>query len=235
MNIYIDIETVPSQDPAVIAAFEDDAEQAKATVCAPSNYKDETKIAEYIAAKRAEIDLEIEMKWRKTSFDGGLGHIVCASIALDDAEPMSFWRPEWHANEAAVMRDMFDCLSDAYTPSTDRRPVFIGHYVTEFDLRFIFQRAVMLGIRPPSIIPFSAKPWDDSVFDTMTRWAGTRGTIGLDKLCRAFGLPEKGDIDGSKVWDFVRAGRLDEVVAYCEDDVRRVRGIHKRMTFQQAA
>jgi hypothetical protein len=46
----------------------------------------------------------------------------------------------------------------------------------------------------------------------------------------AFGLPGKGGVDGSMVAGMVRAGRIDEVAAYCADDVRRVRAIYQRMT-----
>ena len=53
MNIYLDIETIPGQQPAVREALAADAAIEKAAVRAPSNYKDETKIAEYIAAKHA--------------------------------------------------------------------------------------------------------------------------------------------------------------------------------------
>lgn len=70
----------------------------------------------------------------------------------------------------------------------------------------------------------------------MTAWAGWGGRVALDRLCAALGLPEKGseigeDIDGAKVWDFVRAGRIEEVAAYCRADVERVRAIHQRLTF----
>jgi len=120
------------------------------------------------------------------------------------------------------------------------RPTFIGHNIVAFDLRFIFQRAVLNGVIPPSIIPFNARPWDDSVFDTMTAWAGVGNRVSLDKLCGAFGIAKKGseigdDIDGSKVWDYVRTGRIADVVEYCKGDVERVRAIHRRMTFAEAA
>ena len=74
----------------------------------------------------------------------------------------------------------------------------------------------------------------------MTAWAGARGTVSLDKLCKVFGIATKGseiedEIDGSKVWEFVQAGRIDDVAKYCAGDVERVRQIHKRLTFAQAA
>lgn len=76
MNIYLDIETIPGQSPTVRDALSASAALEKADVRAPSNYKDETKIAEYIAAKHAEIDSAADEKWRKTALDGAYGQNV---------------------------------------------------------------------------------------------------------------------------------------------------------------
>ena len=65
--------------------------------------------------------------------------------------------------------------------------------------------------------------------DTMIKWAGATGRISLDRLCRALGPPGKGGFDGSMVWDAVKNGRIDEVVEYCDDDIRRLRCAHRRM------
>jgi len=46
---------------------------------------------------------------------------------------------------------------------------------------------------------------------------------------------ELGDeIDGSKVWDFIREGRIADVAAYCGGDVARAREMHRRLTFVTA-
>ena len=60
---------------------------------------------------------------------------------------------------------------------------------------------------------------------------GTGGRIKLDALCKALGIEGKpDDIDGSKVWDFVKAGEHQKVCDYCADDVRKTREIYQRMT-----
>lgn len=248
MNIYLDIETIPGQSPDVMALFREDAQADMDAVRAPANYKDEAKIAEYIAAKRAEIEAGIEERWRKTSFDGALGHIAVIGYAIGDDEPVTLYHDAYGTPEAE--RDMLAGFFAAVNSASGRMlaggtrtgstPTIIGHNVLDFDLRFIFQRAVMLGIRPPQCLPFDAKPWDKTVFDTMTAWAGARNRVSLDKLCRAFGIAGKGseiedDIDGSKVWDFVEAGRIADVARYCAGDVERVRQIHQRLTFQSDA
>lgn len=241
MDIYLDIETIPGQSPAVLDAIKADAEAEKSTVRAPSNYKDQAKIEEFVAAKHAEIDAAVDEKWRKTSFDGAFGQIVVASIAIDDAEPIAFYRDDWKTSERHIISDLFAALRDSYRASSMTRPVFIGHNVVAFDLRFIFHRAALLGIVPPAFFPINPRPWDSTVFDTMVAWAGVGNRVSLDKLCRAFGIQTKGselggeEIDGSKVWDFVQAGRITDVATYCKADVRRVRALHRFMTFSSPA
>jgi hypothetical protein len=233
VNIYIDIETIPGQSQAVLEAIREDAAIEKAAIRAPSNYKDQAKIDEYIASKRAEIDASSDERWRKTALDGAYGQIVVAAIAIDDATPVAFYRDNYVFAEREILRDLFAALDGANNLT---RPTFIGHNLVGFDLRFIFQRAVINNVIPPAMIPFNARPWDETVFDTMTAWAGVGNRVSLDKLCGAFGLPKKGseigeEIDGSKVWDYVRSGRIADVAEYCKADVERTRALHRRMTF----
>lgn len=240
MNIYLDIETIPGQSPAVREALAADAAIEKANVRAPSNYKDEAKIAEYIAAKHAEIDEAADEKWRKTSFDGAYGQIVVAAIAIDDAPPVAFFDGDWSRAESGILVSLFAAIRTAYEQNRNVRPTFIGHNLVAFDLRFIFQRAVINGVIPPAVIPFNAPAWSDMVFDTMVAWAGVGNRVSLDKVCSVLGLAKKGteigeDIDGSKVWDYVQAGRIAEVAEYCKADVERARSIHRRMIFAEAA
>jgi hypothetical protein len=90
---------------------------------------------------------------------------------------------------------------------------------------------VINGVKPSVRIPYDAKPWGD-VIDTLYLWKGVSKSGGsLDAICKAFGIPGKGDMDGSKVWDAVKNGEIDKVAEYCHDDVDKLRQIHKRMMF----
>lgn len=235
LEVFFDIETVPNMDGRALEQFASDADAAKAAVKAPGNYKDEAKIAEYVSAKQAEIDAEIHDRVLKTSFDGALGHIAVIGVALNDQAPTAFYvdSKEPHKHEADIIKQFFDFLKGQYNPTRQMRPRFIGHNIVNFDLRFLLQRAIVLGIRPPSFIPFNAKPWDDTVYDTMAEWSGFKGSISMDKLAKALGLPGKQGIDGSQVWPMVAAGRIKEVADYCANtDVKQTRDIYRRMTFQ---
>lgn len=236
MDITLDIETVPTQDPTVIEALRADMRQelveALAAVKAPGNYKDEAKIAAFIDDAKskllAEHEAAVDEAYIKTGLDGGAGQICVIGWAVDDEEPHSLCIDG--PSESAVLGAFFDELAGLYRPT--KRMRFIGHNHVGFDLPFIWQRAMILGIKPPGCLPRNPKPWDDSVFDTMTEWAGVRERISMDRLCRALGIPGKGSIGGGDVWPMVKAGRIAEVSEYCRGDVSRTRAIYKRMTFQ---
>lgn len=236
MNIYLDIETIPAQDPEAIKMLRKEADEEKRLIKAPSNYKDVAKIDEYIAAKKIEIDAAFDERYRKTSFDGALGQVVCVSYAIDDNEPAVIYASEWKDSEQFILTSLYENLQASYNPNSQVRPVFIGHNIVSFDLRFLLQRSIIVGVKPPMFIPFKAKPWDDVVFDTMTAWAGVGNRVSMAKLCEVFKIDAKGsevdgEIDGSKVWDYVQAGRIDDVATYCMHDVIRTRQIYKRINF----
>lgn len=231
----LDIETLPGQQPSVRAELEEQAAAEKEAVKAPANYKDEEKIKAFLADKHAEIDAEVETKWRKTTFDGAWGEVCIIGFARDDGEILVGDSKE-HGGEGHLLAWFFDTLHELFKESERRTVQVVGHNVADFDLKFLWQRSVIHGIQVPAWIPWKAKPWDERIFDTMTQWAGVRDRVSLDKLCRALGVATKGseigeEIDGSKVWDFWKAGKIPELRTYCAGDVDRVRQIFKMMTF----
>lgn len=235
MNIYLDIETIPGQNPAL-------PEQIAADITPPGNMKRTETIAKWEAEEKP---AAIEEAWRKTSFHGDRGEVVCIAWAVDEGPVQSASRSpdplhHEHAGELELLDYFFYELDQACRPRKGQRvaPTFVGHKVRDFDLRFLFQRAVILGVRPSVRLPHDSRPGSSEVYDTMTAWAGWGGRISLDRLCRALRIPTKGselggeEISGDKVWDFVQAGRIQAVTEYCKADVERVRAVHQRLTFR---
>lgn len=220
-NIFFDLETIPTDDPAIIADI-------AAGIKPPGNLKKAETIEAWERDEKPGAVLEAI---KKTGLDGTFGRICCIGFAVDD-EPVDCA----FGHEADCIENFFRWLQNAARISSyseSRQAIFVGHNILSFDLRFLWQRCVVNGIRPPAFIPFNAKPWDGKVFDTMTAWNPAREkSISLDKLCRALGVPSsKGDLDGSKVAEYWHAGRHQEVADYCMADVEAVRQCHKRMVF----
>lgn len=238
MNLYLDIETIPTQRQDVCDYLEeslrDDLTAQLEAVCAPANYKDAEKIAEYCASKKASLQSEFLSKLRDkiegTGLDGAFGQVFCIGWALDNDGPTV----SYGMNERMVLEQFGKSMRIA--ASEQHTTTVIGHNVSSFDLRFLTQRFIVNGIRPPFVIAraAAAKPWEqEKVFDTMVQWAGVGQRISLDRLCLALSIPSpKGELDGSKVWQWVQDGKHDEVARYCERDVETARLVHRRMTFQ---
>jgi 3'-5' exonuclease len=160
----------------------------------------------------------------RTSLDASAGEIVVIGVAVGDADPVSMSR-----NLGESERDMLVRFSD--TLSKKSGAMLIGHNILGFDRKFIRQRALVHQVRMPAIITRDIKPWEDDVVrDTMRMWCGSSGTVSLDALAIAFGVKGKGEIDGADVWGMVRDGRIEEVCAYCRDDVRMTRDVYRHMT-----
>lgn len=219
MFLYIDIETIPCQRDGIW-------DEIAASVDPPANMSKAETIAKWEADKKPDV---VDEKYRRTALDGTLGEIVVIGCAIDDRPAFAEYR-DLSVTESDFLSDALQLLADHLS---DRSPTWVGHYITGFDLRFIWQRCVINNVAPPLKIPHNAKPWDSQIFDTKTEWSGISGnsTSNLDALCKAMGMPGKGDIDGSKVWDYVKEGRVEEVAEYCKADVDRTRELHRRMTF----
>ena len=247
MKLYIDIETIPDQRAGAFDAILSETidnfkapstltkEQAAADLGLID--KDEIKFTSKDAMiKRWETELasvkahDVAMQaYRKTALDGGKGSIFCIGFAFDDRHVDCVASTD----ERFVISQFFESVQFA---KSDILPIsqieIIGHNVAEFDLRFIFQRAAILGIRPPACLKINPSRYDSDIYDTMTKWAGYGNRISLDNLCKALGVETpKGEITGANVYDYWLKGEYETIADYCMKDVEATRQVYKRMTF----
>lgn len=217
--LYVDLETIPAQSPAIREAI------AK-NVRPPAAMKKAETIAAWEASDKAKA---VDEAVAKTSFDGAYGHICCIGFAYGDMQPdCTYLKAYSPAYEATVIRDFIAAVDDLHKHNPYPLCI-VGHNVINFDIRFLWQRAIVLGIKMPGWMPRDPKPWSGEAFDTMTAFAGQRGTIGMDRLCEALGMEGKGEIDGSMVADLWAKGEHQKIAEYCMADVERTRAIHRRM------
>lgn len=225
MNLYIDLETIPCQRAGIL-------EQFRAEVKAPGNLSKPESITKWLEENG---DAAAQEALLKTSFDGALGEIACLGFAFDDEPVHVPYRETLEQSETSLLTTFFGAWESAVNSRNDGlvNTVLIGHNVLQFDLRFLFKRAVINGIQPPYSLCQDSRYNGGGIYDTMLAWAGWGNRISLVKLCAALGIPVKTDgIDGSMVWPMIQAGRVAEVAGYCAEDVEAVRSVYKRMTFQ---
>lgn len=219
VNLFLDIETLPTNRPEIIT-------ELRASVTPPATYKKPESIAAWM---RENIDAETDTAMRKTALSGAFGRVCVIGFAIDDSPVQTVSHSD---DEAFVLHEFMHFLS-----TIERHEWFtttvVGHNVSAFDLRFLMHRCIINNVKPHVILSraAAAKPWGIEVYDTMTSW-DSQNRISLNKLCKALSIDTpKGDIDGSKVYDYVMAGKIDEVAEYCARDVQATRAVYKRMTF----
>lgn len=224
-TLFFDLETIPSQKPGALEAI-------RKTIKHPGNISKQDTIDKWYAENADAAAME---QYRKQSFDGLYGEIISIAWAIDD-NPVNVVHVGERGNEKELLNSFFVQLESILDERGNRAVItkWSGHYITGFDLRFLWQRCIVNGVRPSVKIPYDAKPWDAQVFDTKTAWTGTSqysGAGSLDALSRAFGMEGKGDIDGSKVYDYWLDGRIDEIAEYNKQDVEKCRALYKIMNF----
>ena len=223
--LYLDLETIPTQNKAVI-------DELKFSVKAPANYTKPETIEKWFAEN---FDAEFDKIYRKTSLDGLYGEIISIAWAFDDEETQVVYRHDTES-ESDLLHGFFLTISNELN-SVGRPGLvskWIGHYITGFDLRFLWQRCVFNRVKPSVKIPYDAKPWSDDVFDTKIAWTGSSqysGAGSLDKLCTAFGIGSKGEINGANVYGYWLKKEFDKIADYNKEDVEMCRKLYKLMTF----
>jgi len=218
-KLYFDLETIQTQNPAFIA------EVVKNTTHPKTMKKAETIAAWEKNQKQAAVDEAVS----KTVFDGGMGEIITFGYAVDDEEPKSIQRVDL-INENHLLHTINGVFAELKMP-----PLWIGHNICGFDLRYLWKRFIVNGIKPAIKIPFDAKPWAGDVYDTMFEWAGTgNDKKSMDFVCKALGLEGKTGMDGSMVYQAWLDGKYTEIAEYCEHDVEMTREIYKRLNFHSA-
>jgi hypothetical protein len=209
--VYLDLESIPSQSA-------DYRSKVREGIKPPGTIKKPESILQWLDENAESATNEAVAK---TSFDPAYGHICCLSYAIDDG-PIEYFEARKVEDERHILESFYAAL-----PKVGRLQ-FIGHNIAGFDLRFILCRSIVLGVRIPSVIPRDIKPWSQEIFDTMTAWAGARGTISQDRLCEALGIAGKDGFDGSMVAEAWANGEYEKISMYCRADVEKVRAIHKR-------
>ena len=230
LRLYTDLESIPDQREG---AFERYLDQVKP----PGQYKKQDSIDKWLAENA---EAEAEKDYLKTGLTGLHGEICSIAFALDDSEIIQVGRTNM-GHESELLLEFWDelgAMAEKLTPGGQMpRLQWIGHNVIDFDLRFLKQRSIVNGIKPPFLVPADAKHGGDWVFDTMKEWAGWRGYVKQDELIEALGIEVPDtiaqDVDGSMVWDLFKAGEFETIAEYNRLDVWRVREIYRRMTFAE--
>jgi len=221
MNFYFDIECIPTQR-------QDFIDEVSASITVPGTYKKQESIEAWENNIKPGL---VEKAVAESVFDGGLGEVIAFSCMADDSSRNVYRTGDSEASLLESINDIFRELLFDHRGNY-LNPTWIGHYITGFDLRFLWKRFVVNKIKPAAPIPYKAKPWDENIFDTCSEWkSGSKDRGSMEFVCKVLGIEGKGDMDGSKVYDYWKEGHYKEISDYCHGDVVRTKEIYNALTF----
>lgn len=186
------------------------------TFTAPSNYKDEVKIAANIEQQKQE--------WIASSaLYAERGQVLLISVKDSGGVVIQFEDGE----EATILRDFFHWANDTHESSEN----FVGFNSHAFDLPFIVRRAWALNVTVPSWFRVG-RYWSSCFIDLMEVWSlGNRQqTISLKNMANLLGVGTKSD-DGkhfSELW-FGDADSRKRALEYAANDVNLTYAIADRI------
>ncbi|MFA7243879.1 MAG: ribonuclease H-like domain-containing protein [Patescibacteria group bacterium] len=178
------------------------------------------KLWEETSRKSTKEKISFDDYFRLTSLSGEFGRIFCIGYATDD-KPTDCVSGE----EREILIKFWELAKNA--------DLFIGHNIIDFDLRFIYKRSIILGVKPSKDLSF-ARYRNNPIFDTMKEWEKwSNGCTSLHKLSLILGIasPKEQGIDGGKVYDYFLSGKGDEIIEYCKRDVEATRAVYEKITF----
>nr|WP_294840107.1 3'-5' exonuclease [uncultured Methylotenera sp.] len=214
-TLVFDIETIP------------DTDGIRSLLDLPADISDEDV---------AKIALHQRRQQNGTEFLPLHQHRVCAiSCALREGKHFKVWTlGDPDSTEAEIIQRFFDGI-EKYTPQ------IISWNGGGFDLPVLHYRALIHGIN-------ASRYWDLGEDDKEFKWNNyisryhtrhldlmdvmamfnARANAPLDDLAKLCGFPGKLGMDGSKVWDAYKAGKIAEIRDYCETDVANTHLVYLR-------
>jgi hypothetical protein len=148
------------------------------------------------------------------------GHVICIGMGHDARGRGELETKALTARAVADERRILEAFWDVVRSGRDWR--FVTYNGLAFDLPYLIRRSLYTGVPPSAGLPL--RPFaPDSHFDVMrilSNWERV-DAVRLDVVADLLGLRKwPPGIDGSQVLGLWRAGRVEEIEAYCLGDVR---------------
>ena len=230
--IVLDIETAPVQSPRIKTRVIQEAISREPASNTRRDIKDAWNTTQAREARGHEA-------WLKTAVDPLLAVPLCVCVHLDypDATPNLFtfdFMSDPLSGESDTLESLAEFLSEDSGPAS----IWIGHNILGFDLPVLLNVWRRTAIKPPAHFPaYGNGRFLGRVYDTMLRIPGKTPFISLNDAAEAYGLgPVKTTMfcgvpmDGSRVFDAFTAGKLQEILDHCANDVLAARELYLVMT-----
>ena len=206
-HLIVDVETVAIKD----------VETYLEPVSAPSNYKDEAKIAAYIAE-------ETKRQAEKAALDIDLARIVCLGWQL--GEESGHWIIKDEIAEQTILAEFWRQFWPVYVPGYTIAVTFNG---LNYDLPLLLRRSLYLGVPAPKLQLERFKHADAIDLMAILSMDGRLKMHGLRFYCQRFGIPVDDESVGADIAGLVAAGDWAAVEKHCTADVEATHALAVRM------
>jgi predicted PolB exonuclease-like 3'-5' exonuclease len=147
------------------------------------------------------------------------GKIVCISYGFIQNDGDYSIKSIFGDNEEEIITRFNNVLSKVQTKQFD----LSGYRIFHFDIPWFLHKCHKYKIKPAEIIStYNTKPWEMRIVDMSDDWKGKFAwSYSFDEMAYELGLDSPKDkMDGSEVHPKYWSGKLDEVVEYCEKDIK---------------
>jgi len=216
-EIFLKIMTIPAQpEEREWAAISD-------TIQAPGNMKKAETISDWhlgVGKYAGEKDHAVEKEYFKTAYDGAKCQISCISMAQGvhgDIVSMT----QGCGGEARLL----DWFVESVNVLLDGdNPYFIGHNISGYDLKILFQRLLVNGVNPGIVFPLDD---DEKYFDTMKQW-DPKGHISLCNLANALGVQWSDILSEGPEYHYLRFkdGDMSSAQIHCQEWISVVQRVY---------
>ncbi len=206
-HLIVDVETVAIKD----------VETYLEPVSAPANYKDEAKIAAYIAE-------ETKRQADKAALDIDLARIVCLGWQL--GEESGHWIIKDEMAEQTILAEFWRQFWPVYVPGHTIAVTFNG---LNYDLPLLLRRSLYLGVAAPRLQLERFKHADAVDLLSILSMDGRLKLHGLRFYCQRFGIPVDDESVGADIAGLVAAEEWEAVARHCTADVAATHALAVRM------
>jgi DNA polymerase elongation subunit (family B) len=218
VNFVLDIETIPQDLGTVSRKLQ---EYVWERVTRRAGATDWPGLDDFLAAPAAPalepIGREIE---RYMALRPEFGHVICIGMGHDGRGRGDLETKALTARRVDDERGLLEAFWDVVRSGREWR--WVTYNGLAFDLPYLLRRSIYLGVVPTTGLPL--RPFaPDSHFDVMrllSNWERS-DAVRLEVVAELLGLQKTPPgMEGSQVLGLWRAGRVEEIEAYCLGDVR---------------
>jgi hypothetical protein len=221
--IVLDIETVPQDFFGLPAEL-----QALVWQRATRGLPEAPSLEAYLAHPGAVPPTVQEALERWMACRPAFGHIVCAAIGLETQpgtlDVTMFIARSTHPDDE---RDLLRRLWAAIAAVRPRR--LVTYNGLRFDAPYLLMRSAILGV-PTCRLPLARYRPDDhcDVMQLLANWEAAE-SLPLAAAARLFGVAKDARLNGAAVAAAWKAGRIEDIAAYCAQDVQATYAIFQRL------